>query len=102
MKFSNRESIDFPIVGTAFWAFFEAKEYRLSFTAVDRKPLRAQNVEGSLKGKDLSEDIMKEVAGLVSKEASPVKNSVYSPSYKRRMMGLLFRNAAGEAVRRSV
>jgi carbon-monoxide dehydrogenase medium subunit len=101
VKFSNRESIDFPIVGNALWISIERKEFRVSFSAVDQKPLRAQNIENFLKGKNLSEEIVKEATGLVSKEATPVKNSIYSPSYKRRIMGLLLRHTMNEAMRRS-
>jgi 4-hydroxybenzoyl-CoA reductase beta subunit len=101
MKFSNRESIDFPIVGTALWASLEKREYRVSFTAVDRRPLRAKNVEDLLKGHDLDDEIVEETHGLAAKEATPVDNSTYSPSYKRRLMGLLFRYNMKEAMRRS-
>jgi CO/xanthine dehydrogenase FAD-binding subunit len=100
IKFANRESIDFPIVGTAFWASMKKKEYRVAFTAVDRKPLRGSSVEDFLKGKDLSEELLEEANQIASKEASPVKTSIYSPSYKRRMMGLLLRSAIQEAMRR--
>ena len=54
-----------------------------------------------LKGKNLSEEIVDEATGLVSKDATPVKNSIYSPSYKRRIMGLLLRHTMNEAMRRS-
>lgn len=101
VKFAKRKSIDFPIVGTAFWASIERKEYRVSFTAVDRKPLRGQNIENVLKGKDLSEEIVEEVAGLASQEATPVKSSIYSPSYQRRIMELLLQSTLKEAMRRS-
>ncbi len=101
MKCSNRESIDFPIVGHAFWASMEGKEYRASFTAVDRKPLRAQGIEDFLKGKDLSEEAIEEATGLAPKAATPVKNSIYAPSYKRRMMGLLLKCTLNEAIGRS-
>ncbi|MGD9321968.1 MAG: FAD binding domain-containing protein [Desulfobacteraceae bacterium] len=98
IKFSNRESIDFPIVGHAFWASTEEKAYRASFTAVDRRPLRAKNIEGVLKGKDLNEEVVEEASGLAAEEAKPVKNSVYSPSYKRRMMGVLLRCSMNDAI----
>ncbi len=101
MKFSNRESIDFPIVGTAFWASNKGKEYRVSFTAVDRRPLRAQNIENSLKGEDLSEELAEEVKALAPIEATPVKTSIYSPSYKRKLMGLLLQSTMKEAMGRS-
>jgi CO/xanthine dehydrogenase FAD-binding subunit len=96
-KFANRESIDFPILGTAFWASTGNGKYRLAYTAVDRKPVRGRQVEAFLKGKDLSEANMNDAADLASREAKPVKTSVYSPSYKRRLMGLLLK----EAMRRS-
>ena len=89
IKFSNRKSIDFPIVGHAFWGSAEAKEYRVAFTAVDKKPLRAPNVEDALRGKALSKEVMEAAIDLAHKAAKPVKNSVYSASYKRRMMGQL-------------
>jgi len=100
MKFANRESIDFPIVGIALWASTERKEYRVSYTAVDRNPLRAQNTEDLLKGKELGEDLMEEASGIASKEATPVKTSLYSPTYKKRVMGLLLRSTMSEAMRR--
>ena len=77
------------------------KEYRVAFTAVDQKPLRSGSVEDFMKGKDLSEELMEEANQIASKEASPVKTSIYSPSYKRRMMGLLLRSAIKEAMTRA-
>jgi 4-hydroxybenzoyl-CoA reductase subunit beta len=100
-KVANRESIDFPIVGAAFRASMEKKEYKAAFTAVDRKPLRGSRVEEFLKGKNLSDELLEEARQIASKEASPVKTSNYTPSYKRRMMGLLLRSAIQEAVRRA-
>jgi 4-hydroxybenzoyl-CoA reductase beta subunit len=94
MKFANRQSIDFPIVGTALWASTEQKEYRIAFTAVDRKPVRGSNIEAFLQGKDLTDENITEACELAAKEAKPVKTSVYSPSHKREMMGILLRTAA--------
>ena len=69
--------------------------------AVDRKPIRAFQVEAFLDGKDLDEENIQAAGELAAKEAKPVKNSVYAPAHKRRMMGLLFKEAVGEAMRRS-
>lgn len=101
IKFANRDSIDFPIVGTALWASEKEKQYRVAFTAVDRKPVRGKQVEDFLNGKELSAENVKAASDLAAKEAKPVKTSVYSPSHKRRMMGLLLQNAVNEAKRRS-
>jgi 4-hydroxybenzoyl-CoA reductase subunit beta len=101
-KFANRDSIDFPIVGTALWASAEKKEYRVAFTAVDRKPLRAHQIEAFLNGKTPDQNTIKKASDLAAGEAKLVKTSVYSPSHKRRMMGLLFQSAVNEAMRRSI
>jgi 4-hydroxybenzoyl-CoA reductase subunit beta len=101
-KFANRDSVDFPILGTAFWASMHNKQYRVAFTAIDRKPIRAHQVETFLDGKDLSEENIAAACDLAAKEAKPVKTSVYSPSHKRRMMGLLLQEAVSQATRRTV
>jgi 4-hydroxybenzoyl-CoA reductase subunit beta len=97
MKFANRDSIDFPIVGTAFWASLEDKSYRVAFTAVDRKPVRGKTIEDFLRGKELTDENIKAAGDLAGKEAGPVKTSIYSPSHRRKMMGLLLRGAAEKA-----
>ncbi|SPF45659.1 putative 4-hydroxybenzoyl-CoA reductase subunit beta [Syntrophobacter sp. SbD1] len=87
-KTANRESIDFPIVGAALWASKESGSLRIAFTAVDRKPVV---VQGALLTNKV-EDIME----LASKSARPVNNSVYSASYKKKMMGMLVKSMLGE------
>jgi len=94
VKFANRESIDFPIVGAAFWASTEKPEYRVAFTAVDRKPLRGQNIEACLQDRELTDENITQACDLAAREAKPVKTSVYAVSHKRQMMGLLLRSAA--------
>ena len=94
MKYANRESIDFPIVGIAFWASTEQPEYRVAYTAVDRKPLRGLNIEACLRGKELGDENTTAACDLAAKEAKPVKTSIYSAAHKRKMMGLLLRGAA--------
>jgi 4-hydroxybenzoyl-CoA reductase subunit beta len=100
-KFANRESIDFPIVGAAFWVAKDKRQSRLAFTAVDRRPVRAQQVEEFLSGKDLSAETVEAASDLAAKAAKPLKTSLYSPSHKRRMMGVLFKNAVSQATRRT-
>ena len=99
LKFANRASIDFPIVGTAFWASRDQKKYRVAFTAVDRKPLRALNIEACLQDKELNDENITEACDLAAKEAKPIKTSVYSATHKRKMMGLLLRSAAEKTLK---
>jgi 4-hydroxybenzoyl-CoA reductase subunit beta len=101
VKIANRESIDFPIIGHALWVSADRKSYRAAYTAVDRQPVVAKQAEDFLLGKDLSDEVMEEAAKLAAKEATPVKNSVYSPTYKRRMMGLLLKRTMSEMTGRA-
>jgi len=94
IKFANRDSIDFPIVGAAFWASAVDNQYRVAFTAVDRRPLRGQTIEEFMQGRELTDENIQAACDLAAKAASPVKTSVYAPSHKRKMMGLLLRGAA--------
>ena len=63
--------------------------------------MRARRVEALLSGKPLTEALMEEAVELAHREASPVKSSLYSPSYKRNVMGLLLRNCIKEAIGRA-
>ncbi len=100
-KFSNRQSIDFPIVGMALWASKEKRDYKVSFTAVDRSPVTAEASESFLQGRELSPKTISQAAELASKAAQPVKSSVYSPAFKRNLMGLMLEKAMNEFTGRS-
>ncbi len=101
-KLANRESIDFPILGTAFWASAQNREYRVAFTAVDQKPLRGQSIESFLNRNHLTKETLDQACDLAEKAARPVKTSIYSPAYKRKMMGRQLRSAVDRATGRSI
>lgn len=88
-KMANRESIDFPIVGASLWVSPDKGEFRIAYTAVDRKPLRATRAEQALKEGSLNQQTVEEAQRLAPEEARPVNNSLYPSSYKRRLMGIL-------------
>jgi 4-hydroxybenzoyl-CoA reductase subunit beta len=100
-KCANRDSIDFPIVGAAFWASTHNRTVRIAFTAVDRQPIRARQIEAFLNGGDLSPENIAAACDLALTAAKPIKNSLYSPAHKRKMMGLLLKEAVHQAMRRS-
>ena len=101
VKFANRESIDFPIVGMALWASAECKEVRVSFTAVDRRPVRAKGVEDFLRGREFNGETLEQAVDLSSKVARPANTSMYSPSFKRKILGRLLRTGLQEVARRA-
>lgn len=102
IKFANRESIDFPIVGGAFWASPETRTYRLAFTAVERKPVRGEKAEAFLNGKALDPEVVEEAMVLASKAAVPVRNSIHDPAYKRTVMKLLLKQLVKQTTGRRV
>lgn len=100
-KIANRESIEFPIVGAALWASPEKREFRLAYTAVDRKPLRAKKVERFLQAESIDAHSIDHAESLVSAEAAPVNTSVYSSAYKRKLMQVLFSSMINQVMGRS-
>lgn len=97
-KFANRQSIDFPIVGAALWTSGTTRESRVALTAVDRKPLRARQLEDFMKDKQLGEEVIEAVDGLVAKETRLMMSSTDSLSLKRKLMGQLVKGAIREAM----
>jgi 4-hydroxybenzoyl-CoA reductase subunit beta len=97
-KAANRGSIDFPIVGAALWTSRSTGEARVALTGVHRKPVRVLQLEDFLRGKQLNEETIQGVDGLVAKEAQLMMSSIDSLSYKRKLMGLLVKGALTEAV----
>lgn len=100
-KIANRESIDFPIVGASLWASPDRNEFRIAYTAVDRKPLRAKKTEAALKGLKMNQQLLEKAAALVAKEAKPVNTSVYPAAYKRKLMTSLLASMVNQVMGRS-
>ncbi len=97
-KFANRQSIDFPIVGAALWTSSTTRESRVALTAVDRRPLRARQLEDFMKDKQLGEEVIEAVDGLVAKETRLMMSSTDSLSLKRKLMAQLVKGAIREAM----
>lgn len=97
-KAANRGSIDFPIVGAALWRSSSNGGSRIALTAVDRKPLRARQLEDFLRNKEITEEIVEAVDSLVGKEIRLMMSSTDTLSYKRRLIGILVKGALREAM----
>ncbi len=86
LKSAIRGSIDFPVLGLALWHSPESKRYRICYTGVGTRPVRAGRVERLLEGHDLHGDLVDEACELATEEAQPVKNTSCPPSAKRHLM----------------
>ena len=67
---------------------------RVAYTAVDRSPVRATHLEAVLAGRELTEDLIEEVAPLSRKAATVTRTTTQPVPYKRELMAALFRKAA--------
>ena len=83
-KFSLRGAIDFPIVGAAAWRGDGA--VRVAFTAVDRAPVRAGELESELRGKELTDQAIEKAASLAGKAAKVAPTTVHPVQFKRELM----------------
>ncbi len=100
LKWRQRESIEFPIVSLALHIEKDGKEEirkaRILFSAVGSGPVEATEAEGMLKNVSLDGRAIEGVSNQAMREISPMRTSIYSPSYKRRIAGILLRQALEE------
>ncbi len=68
----------------------------MALSAVDRKPVRAVQLEDFLKGQKLNDELLQSVDGLVAKETRLMSSSIDPISYKRKIMGELVKGALRE------
>jgi CO/xanthine dehydrogenase FAD-binding subunit len=86
-KFALRGSIDFPVVGAAVWR--GGAEVRVAFTAVDRAPVRARDVEEALRGEELTDAAVEKATALAAKAAKVAPTTVHPVAFKRELMSSL-------------
>ena len=93
-KLRLRDSFDFPDMGVAASLWEEdgkIVDLRVSVTAVSMTPTLFPEVTNSLKGQPLSRDLVEHVAEEVRKRSMPVRNVLFPPNYRKRMVGVYTR-----------
>jgi CO/xanthine dehydrogenase FAD-binding subunit len=97
LKWRLRETIEFPIVSLALHiekdGEGETQKPRIIFSAVGSGPVETFEAEKMLKNSSLDDPAIEKISNQVVKEISPMRTSIYSPAYKRRMAGILLRQA---------
>lgn len=99
LKWRWRGSIEFPIVSLAI--HLEAEENQISlvrivFSGVGEGPLETSEIEKMLIGSALEDSVIDSVSQQVTKAISPMRTSIYSPAYKRKMAGILLREGLNQ------
>jgi len=100
LKWRRRESIEFPIISLALHIEKDGnekiKKARIVFGAVGSGPVETVEAEKMLESLSLDNRKIETASKQAVKEISPMRTSVYSPSYKRRIGGILLRQALEE------
>lgn len=108
LKHSLRR-MDVAMAGAAVFVLLDGdvcREVRIALGAVAPTPFRARAAEQALRGKKLSGDSMEgelldEVAQIASGESSPIDDLREYASYRRRIVGMMVKQALGQAIARS-
>ena len=97
LKWRLRDSIEFPIISLALHLEKDGneriREARITFGAVGSGPVEAFEAEKILKNGSLDNQTIEKVSDQAIKEISPMRTSIHSPAYKRKMAGILLRQA---------
>ncbi len=92
LKWRLRDSLEFPIVSLAFHAEKDGAA-KIIFSGVGPGPMETPEAEKMLKAGPLDERMIEKVLNQAVKEISPMRTSIASPAYKRKMAGILLRQA---------
>ncbi len=99
-KWRWRESLEFPIVTLALHIENDEKgkiqKVRIVFSGVGTGPVEAVRAEKILASGSLNEEGIERTAAQAVKEISPMRTSIYSPAYKRKMAGILLKQGLQE------
>ncbi|MBI4676486.1 MAG: xanthine dehydrogenase family protein subunit M [Elusimicrobia bacterium] len=98
-KLGRYRGEDLAQVGVGAMAL-EGGQYRVAFCAVGPVPTRAESIEACLKGKGLSDIIIKRAKALIPDEISPIADIRASKEYRSHMAGVMLERALKAAASR--
>ena len=102
LKWRLRGSLEFPVISLALHMEKEGdgriQKARILFSAVGSGPVEALEAEKMLKGGYLDERMIEKISTQAIKEISPMRTSISSPAYKRKMAGILLKQALEEMI----
>ena len=64
-------------------------------------PMRAKQAEAVLRGKEITDSLLKEAGNIASTEAEPLSDIVASAEYRRELVKVLVKRVCGEAYNRA-
>ena len=107
LKYRIRGSIDFPLVGVATKIAFNGRsdtcsEAKVILNAVGPAPIEVLEAEAFLKNSLLSHEVIRKAAEMAAAAAHPVANIDSTPTYRRRMAGILTQKALDELIKQKL
>ena len=103
VKLEHREAMDIAIVGVGVWvksqqstvSSQQCEDVRIVLGAVAPTPVRAKRAEEILRGKELTEERIREAARVAVTKAKPIDDVRGSAWYRREMIEVLTRRQLG-------
>jgi len=97
LKWRYREALEFPIVSLAL-SMEKGKDGRITkskivFSGIGTGPVETVEAEKGMRGESVDEGLIEKVSVQASKGVSPMRTSTISPTYKRKMAGILLKQA---------
>jgi 4-hydroxybenzoyl-CoA reductase subunit beta len=101
LKYRIRKAIDFPLVGVAVQIARNGRgdtcdQAKIILNAVGPAPIEVLEAETYLKNSLLSHEVIKKAAEMAVHVAHPVANIGSTPTYRRKMVGILTQKALVE------
>ena len=94
LKLRLRDSFDFPDAGVAAALWLDGdvvEDLRIVVNAVSMTPLCFPVITARAIGERLSPDLIMELADAIAAATQPVRNVMFPPQYRKRMVGVLTR-----------
>ena len=97
LKWRYRDALEFPIVSLALSAE-NGKDgvitkSKIVFGGIGPGPVETVKVERGMKGESIGEGLIEKLSIQATQEVSPMRTSILSPAYKRRIAGVLLKQA---------
>jgi len=100
LKWRFRDSLEFPVVSLALHMEITQQGRvdgaKIIFSGVGAGPVEAMEAEKTLKDASLDDQTIEKVSNQAVHEISPMRTSIASPAYKRRMAEILLTQALEE------
>jgi len=104
IKFTPRSVEDFATVGVAITLKTKdgvCEDVRLGLNSVASTIVHAKKAEEVIRGKAISDDLLREMGEVAAGECDPTDDNRGSAEYKRELVKVLVRRAADEAIARA-